>query len=220
MKTLTKACIAILAITGTMILFTQNNAMSEEQKKPAAMPVVAEGHQQITLGAGCFWCVEAIYNRLDGVISATSGYMGGTNPKPTYQDVTSLSRNTGEVEVVHIVYDPKKISTETILAWFWKAHDPTQADGQGADRGPQYLSTIFCHTKEQLKLATTSRKEAQEEFDKPIATSIKKAGKFHPAEVYHQDYYRLNKNKNPYCRAVIAPKMEKLKLEDKKDTGK
>ncbi len=217
MKKITKAFIAILAITGTMILFTQKNAMSEEQKKPAAMPVVLEGHQQITLGAGCFWCVEAIFNRLDGVISATSGYMGGTNPKPSYEDV--IRRNTGEVEVVHIVYDPKKISTETIIAWFWKAHDPTQADGQGADRGPQYLSTIFCQTEKQLKQAMASKAEAQKDFKQPIATSIKMAKKFHPGEIYHQNFYRLNKN-NGYCRAVIAPKLDKLKLEDKPDTGK
>lgn len=212
-----KAFIAILLITGTMILFTQNTAMSEEQKKPAAMPVVAKGHEQITLGAGCFWCVEAIFNRLDGVVSATSGYMGGSNPKPSYEDV--IRRNTGEVEVVHIVYDPKKISTETILEWFWKAHDPTQADGQGADRGPQYLSTIFCASEKQQKIALAAKLKAQKAFKKPIATSIKMAKKFHPAEVYHQDYYRLNKS-NPYCRAVITPKMNKLKLEDKPDTGK
>ncbi len=210
--------IALLAITGSMILFTQNKAMSEEQKKPATMPLVADGNQQITLGAGCFWCVEAVFNRLDGVISATSGYMGGTNPKPTYEDV--IRKNTGEVEVVHLVYDPKKISTETILQWFWKAHDPTQADGQGGDRGPQYLSTIFCHSPEQLKVAINSKLIAQKQFMDPIATSIKMAAKFHPAEVYHQDYYRLNKNKNPYCQAVIAPKMKKLNLENKADTGK
>ncbi|MGJ8657976.1 MAG: peptide-methionine (S)-S-oxide reductase MsrA [Akkermansiaceae bacterium] len=192
--------------------------MSEEQKIAATMPVVAEGHQQITLGAGCFWCVEAVYNRLDGIISATSGYMGGTNPKPTYEDV--IRENTGEVEVVHIVYNPEKISTETILAWFWKAHDPTQADGQGGDRGPQYLSTIFCHTDEQKKIADTSKVNVQIDFKDPITTNIKMASKFHPAEVYHQDYYRLNKNKNPYCTMVIAPKMEKLNLEDKPDTTK
>lgn len=217
MKTITKALLAVLAITGTMVLLTQNNAMSDEQKKPAEMPEVAEGQEQITLGAGCFWCVEAIFNRLDGVVSATSGYMGGTNPNPTYEDV--IRKNTGEVEVVHVVYDPKKISTETILEWFWKAHDPTQVDGQGADRGPQYLSTIFCQDEKQLKIAMESKAKAQKEFTKPIATSIKMAKKFHPAEIYHQDYYRLNQN-NPYCRAVIAPKMDKLDLEDKPDTGK
>lgn len=217
MKKITAAFIAMLAITGTMILFTQNNAMSEEQKKPAPAPEVAEGHQQITIGAGCFWCVEAIYNRLDGVISATSGYMGGTNPNPTYEDV--IRKNTGEVEVVHIIYDPKKISTETILAWFWKAHDPTQANGQGADIGPQYLSTIFCQDEKQTKIAMESKALAQKDFDKPIATTIKMAKKFYPGEIYHQNYYRLNKS-NAYCNAVIAPKMEKLKLEDKPDTGK
>lgn len=217
MKKYTKAFIAILAITGTMILFSPNNAMSEEEKKPAPMPVVAEGHKEITLGAGCFWCVEAIFNRLDGVISATSGYMGGTNPNPTYDDV--IHNNTGEVEVVHVVYDPKKISTETILAWFWKAHDPTQANGQGADIGPQYLSTIFCKDEQQTKAAMESKAKAQKDFKKPIATTIKMAKKFHPAELYHQNFYRNNKN-NGYCRAVIAPKMDKLNLEDKPDTGK
>jgi len=218
MKKIKHAFIAMLAIAGALILLTKNNAMSDEQKQPAAMPTVAKGHKEITLGAGCFWCVEAVFNRLDGIITATSGYMGGTNPKPTYQDV--IYRNTGEVEVVHVVYDPEKISTQSVLEWFWKAHDPTQADGQGGDRGPQYLSTIFCHTEEQAQIARDSKTKAQENFSKPIATNIKMAKKFFPAEVYHQDYYRLNKNKNPYCQAVIAPKIKKLNLEDKPDTGK
>lgn len=219
MKKFTKAILAALTITATMVIITQNKAMSDEQKKPVAMPVVAKGHKQITLGAGCFWCVEAVFNRLDGVISATSGYMGGTNPKPTYQDVIDKRKNTGEVEVVHVVYDPKKISTEVILAWFWKAHDPTQADGQGADRGPQYLSTIFYHSDKQQKTAIESKALAQKEFHKPIATRIKKATTFHPGELYHQNFYRLNKN-HGYCRNVIAPKLDKLKLKDKADTGK
>ena len=213
MKKFTKAFLAILAITGTMFLLTQNNAMSEEDKTPAPMPVVAEGHKQITLGAGCFWCVEAVFHRLPGVISATSGYMGGTNPKPTYQSV--IYKNTGEVEVVHVVYDPKKISTDTILEWFWKAHDPTQTDGQGNDKGHQYLSYIFAHTDEELKASETSKKAIQKEFKDPIATKIVKAETFFPAEVYHQDYYHLNGNKDPYCRAVIAPKIEKIGLTNK-----
>ena len=203
-------------VAGSLFFFSNNTAMSED-KTPAKAPVVAPEHQQITLGAGCFWCTEAVYNRLDGVISSTSGYMGGTRANPTYNDV--ISNNTGEVEVVTVVYDPKKISTEKILEWFWALHDPTQVDGQGADIGPQYLSAIFCHTDEQKKVAEKSKTSAQKDHKKPIATSIKKATKFHPAEVYHQDYYRLNKNQNPYCRLVITPKMEKLKLENKKDVG-
>ncbi len=195
-----------------------NNAMSDEQKKPAAMPVVAAGHEEITLGAGCFWCVEAVYNRLEGVISSTSGYMGGTRENPKYEDV--IQRNTGEVEVVKVVFDPKKISREQVIKWFWELHDPTQADGQGGDVGPQYLSTIFYHSDEQKTSVEKSKNEAQTKFKKTIATQIKKAEKFYPAEVYHQDYYRLSKNKNPYCRAVITPKLEKLKLEDKPDVGK
>ncbi len=217
MKKFTTALLVILGITATMIFFTQNKAMSDEQKKPAAVPEVAKGHQQITLGAGCFWCVEATFKRLEGVISSTSGYMGGTSTAPTYEDV--IRKNTGEVEVVHVVFDPEKISTETILAWFWKVHDPTQADGQGADRGPQYLSTIFCQDEAQVKIAMESKVAAQKDFDKPIATSIKMAKKFYPAELYHQNYFRLNQN-NAYCRNVIAPKMEKLKLEDKPDVAK
>ena len=195
-----------------------NTAMSDEQKKPAPAPKVEVGQEQITLGAGCFWCVEPVYQRIAGVISSTSGYMGGTRENPTYEDV--IRRNTGEVEVVKVVFDPKKISREEVLKWFWKLHDPTQADGQGNDRGPQYLSTIFYDTDEQKLAVEKSKKVAQAEFKKPIATLIKKAGIFYPAEVYHQDYYRLNKNKNPYCRAIIAPKMKKLKLEDKPDVGK
>lgn len=213
-------CTFLLTIAATLALYftLNNNAMSDEQKKPAAAPKVAAGQEQITLGAGCFWCVEAVYNRLDGVISATSGYMGGTRENPTYEDV--IQRNTGEVEVVQVVFDPKKISREQIIKWFWELHDPTQTNGQGGDIGPQYLSTIFYHSDAQKKAAEQSKKEAQAKFKKPIATNLKKAGTFYPAEVYHQDYYRLNKNKNPYCRAVITPKMEKLKLEDKPDTGK
>lgn len=200
-------------VAGSLYLFSNNSAMSQDST-PAKAPTVAPNHQQITLGAGCFWCTEAIYNRIDGVISSTSGYMGGTRDNPTYNDV--ISRNTGEVEVVTVVYDPEKVSTEKILEWFWELHDPTQADGQGADVGPQYLSTIFCHTEEQKAAADKSKAVAQKSFKKPIATTVKMAEKFYPAEVYHQDYYRLNKDKNPYCRAVITPKMKKLKLENKK----
>lgn len=218
MKTLSKVFLAIVAITGSMILLTQNNVMSEEDKNPAPMPIVAEGHKQITLGAGCFWCVEAVFHRLEGVISATSGYMGGTNPKPTYHDV--IYNNTGEIEVVHVVYDPKKISTETILTWFWKAHDPTQTNGQGNDIGTQYLSYIFAHDDEDLKTAKASMDQAQLNYSKPIATKVVKAVTFFPAEVYHQDYYHLNGNKDPYCRAVIAPKIEKIGLTNKPKIAK
>ncbi len=204
-------------VTGSLFFFSNNTAMSKN-KTPAKAPTVVASHKQITLGAGCFWCTEAVYNRINGVISSTSGYMGGTRKNPTYNDV--ISHNTGEVEVVTVVYDPKKVSSEKIIEWFWELHDPTQVDGQGRDIGPQYLSTIFCHTNEQKKIAEKSKVSVQKNYKKPIVTSIKKADTFYPAEIYHQDYYSLNKNKDPYCRAVITPKMQKLQLENKKNVAK
>ena len=120
---------------------------------------------------------------------------------------------TGHAEVTQVIYDPKKITYAKLLEWFWKLHDPTQKNGQGNDIGTRYRSVIFFHSEEQQKAATASMAEAQKKFSKPIVTEVTKAGTFYPAEVYHQEYYRLNKNKNPYCPAVITPKMEKLGLE-------
>lgn len=188
-------------------------AMSEEQKQPAKMPEVPEGYEQITLGAGCFWCVEAVYNRIDGVKSAVSGYMGGKTKNPTYEQVCTGS--TGHAEVVHITYDPKKVSTEEILDWFWQLHDPTTLNRQGNDVGTQYRSAIYYYSDKQKEVAEKSLAAAQKNFSDKIVTEITKASELYPAEVYHQDYYRLNKNSNGYCRMVIAPKMKKLKLEDK-----
>ncbi|MEO1857770.1 MAG: peptide-methionine (S)-S-oxide reductase MsrA [Rubritalea sp.] len=202
--------VAIVALTFT---YFSNQLVMSADKSPAKMPQVPEGHEQISLGAGCFWCIEAIYNRLDGVKSAVSGYTGGAVKNPTYQDICTGA--SGHAEVVHIVYDPNVISTETILAWFWKAHDPTTLNRQGNDVGTQYRSAIYYYTVAQRKVAEASRSAAQKDFKSPIVTEITKTGKFYPGEVYHQDYYRQNKSKNSYCRFIIAPKMEKLGLEDK-----
>ncbi|GAA5480887.1 peptide-methionine (S)-S-oxide reductase MsrA [Haloferula sargassicola] len=190
---------------------TSCTAMSEEDKKPAAKPEVPEGAEVITLGAGCFWCTEAVYAQVDGVYSATSGYMGGTVADPSYEQVCTGS--TGHAEVVQVVYDPEKISTGHILDWFWELHDPTTLNRQGADVGTQYRSAIFYHTPDQKKIAEASKEAAQKDFKDPIVTEITKAGTFYPAEKYHQDYYFENKSKNPYCRAVIEPKLRKLKLD-------
>ena len=179
---------------------------------PAEKPKVPEGAETITLGAGCFWCIEAAYRQLDGVHSAVSGYMGGTVAKPTYEQV--CNGTTGHAEVVQVVYDPKKISTEKVLSWFWELHDPTTLNRQGADVGTQYRSAIFYHNEGQKKVAEASKKAAQELFKSPIVTEITEAATFYPAENYHQDYYQQNKSKNPYCRAVITPKLKKLKLEE------
>jgi peptide-methionine (S)-S-oxide reductase len=186
-------------------------AMPEDAKKPAPTPKVPEGAETLTLGAGCFWCIEAAYRQLEGVYSATSGYMGGTTANPTYEQV--CDGTTGHAEVVQVVFDPKKISGEKILTWFWDLHDPTTLNRQGNDVGTQYRSAIYYTTDAQKELAESSKKAAQSKFSSPIVTEITKAGIFYPAENYHQDYYFQNKSKNGYCRMIIEPKLKKLKLD-------
>jgi len=177
----------------------------------APMPKVPEGDEVITLGAGCFWCTEAVFQQQPGVVSVTSGYMGGHVKNPTYEDV--CTGETGHAEVSQIVYDPKKTSLEKILKVFWHAHDPTSLNRQGADSGTQYRSAIFYNNEAQRDIAEKSKQEAGKALADPIVTEITKAGDFYPAENYHQDYYRLNKNRNPYCHMIIAPKLKKLGLE-------
>ncbi|MBB5353096.1 peptide-methionine (S)-S-oxide reductase [Haloferula luteola] len=200
----------VLVILAAAVL-ASCHAMSEEEKKPAPQPEVPENAEVITLGAGCFWCVEAVFAQIEGVQSATSGYMGGTTESPTYQQV--CTGETGHAEVVQIVFDPAKTSAARILDWFWELHDPTTLNRQGADVGTQYRSAIFYHSEEQKKVAEASKEAAQKEFTDPIVTEITPASTFYPAENYHQDFYFQNKTKNPYCRAVIEPKLRKLKLE-------
>jgi peptide-methionine (S)-S-oxide reductase len=171
---------------------------------------IPDGAEYITLAAGCFWCTEAIYQQIPGVISVTSGYTGGTAKNPSYEQV--CTGMTGHAEACRIVFDPKKTSLEKILEVFWEAHDPTSLNRQGADSGTQYRSAIFYNTDAQGDIAEKSKATAAKEFSKPIVTEITKAGEFYPAEDYHQDYYQLNKNRNPYCSVVISPKLKKLGL--------
>ncbi len=199
-----------LAAFSTLIM--ANLLSAEDSKKPAPMPEVPPGSEVITLGAGCFWCTEAVYQQIPGVLSVTSGYMGGSVKNPTYEQV--CSEKTGHAEVAQLVYDPKVTTLEKILATFWHVHDPTSLNRQGGDVGTQYRSAIFYHADAQRKIAERSKAEAAKEFSKPIVTEISKAVEFYPAENYHQDYYRLNKNRNPYCQAVIAPKLRKAGLKD------
>jgi peptide-methionine (S)-S-oxide reductase len=163
----------------------------------------------ITFGAGCFWCVEAVYQRLKGVQSVTSGYMGGKMKNPTYREV--CSGLTGHAEVCQITYDPKVISFETLLEVFWQTHDPTTLNRQGADVGTQYRSAVFTHSDEQLRQAQEwkSKLNDKQVFPNPIVTQIEKASDFYPAEDYHQDYYNQN-GTEPYCQIVIKPKMDKF----------
>lgn len=160
-----------------------------------------------TLGGGCFWCLEAIFERLPGVKAVTSGYAGGHTINPTYEEV--CRHTTGHAEVVSIEFEPAKISYEKLLEWFWEAHDPTTLNRQGADVGEQYRSIILYHDDTQKAAAEKSRTAAAKSFPRPIVTQIEPLKKFYPAEISHQDYYRLNPNAG-YCRVVIKPKLDEL----------
>jgi peptide-methionine (S)-S-oxide reductase len=160
-----------------------------------------------TLGSGCFWCTEAIYGRIKGVKSVVSGYTGGKTDNPTYEEV--CTGDTGHAEVVQIDFDPTEISYDQILNVFWKSHDPTTLNRQGADIGTQYRSAIFYHSEDQRTSATLSKDRVGKELTKAIVTEIVPFKKFYKAETYHQNYYRDNANA-PYCRLVIRPKLEKL----------
>ncbi|MFK7852201.1 MAG: peptide-methionine (S)-S-oxide reductase MsrA [Akkermansiaceae bacterium] len=167
--------------------------------------------EEAVLGAGCFWCVEAAYKQLDGVDEVISGYIGGENENPTYEQV--CTGKTGHAEVVKVVFDPGKISFERILAWFWDLHDPTQLNRQGNDVGTQYRSAIFYQNDEQKRVAEISKEAAQKNFVDPIVTEIVASETFYPAETYHQGYYFENKGNNGYCQFVIEPKLKKLNLD-------
>lgn len=190
---------------------TMSNEKSAESEQPKGK--TAEGKTGLaTFGAGCFWCVEAVLEQLEGVASVSSGYMGGETVNPTYRDVCSGS--TGHAEVVQVAFDPGRISYEELLNFFWRLHDPTTLNRQGADIGTQYRSAIFYHSDEQRQTAEKSKKAANDSgaFDSPIVTEITEASHYYVAEKYHQDYYRLNKTQ-PYCQYVIRPKLDKLGLE-------
>jgi len=163
-----------------------------------------------TFGAGCFWCVEAVFQQLPGVVSVVSGYMGGKTDNPTYRDV--CSGMTGHAEVIQIRFDPEKISYANLLDWLWRSHNPTTLNQQGADIGTQYRSAIFYHSEAQKETAEVSKSEAQSNFSAPIVTEITPAQVFYPAEDYHQNYYQLNKMA-PYCQMVIRPKLNKLQID-------
>ena len=163
--------------------------------------------EKATLGGGCFWCVEAVYERLPGILSVTSGYAGGQTENPTYEQIGT--GKTGHAEVVQIEYDPEKISYQKIIDLFWDAHDPTTLNRQGADVGTQYRSIILTASEDEARIAKESRDRAQAKIKSPIVTEIVPLEKFYPAEDYHQDFYRENPM-HPYNMAVIRPKLQKL----------
>lgn len=163
-----------------------------------------------TLAGGCFWCLEAVFNDMRGVEKVTSGYAGGSLPNPSYQQV--CAGTTGHAEVVQIVFDPKEASFKELLEVFFTIHDPTTLNRQGADVGTQYRSAIFYHSPEQKGVAEQVIKEMEAErvWDRPIVTEVTPLETFYPAEGYHQQYYEQNPNQ-PYCRAVVAPKVAKFR---------
>ncbi|MCP4427677.1 MAG: peptide-methionine (S)-S-oxide reductase MsrA [Chloroflexi bacterium] len=167
-------------------------------------------YEVATLGAGCFWCVEAVFQELKGVESVVSGYSGGAVPKPTYEQICTGA--TGHAEVIQITFDPTIVSFADLLAVFWRTHDPTTLNRQGADVGTQYRSMIFYHSEEQKEIAERSKAktDASSLWPNPIVTEIAPFQVFYAAEAYHQDYYRQNAYQ-PYCRMVIDPKMRKFR---------
>ena len=165
--------------------------------------------QSVVLGGGCFWCLEAIYKRIPGVIRVTSGYAGGHVENPTYEQV--CEKNTGHAEVVRVDFDPFERKLEEILHVFWNSHDPTTPDRQGNDVGPQYRSILFYRNQEEKEIMVASREKAQKGYSRPIVTEIVPEKKFYPAEKVHHDFYDRNLN-HPYCLMVIAPKISKVGL--------
>lgn len=161
----------------------------------------------IVLAGGCFWCLEAVFRRFDGVVKADSGYAGGTVPHPTYEQV--CTGGTGHAEVVKVEFDTDLVNLEELFDLFWRAHDPTTLNRQGADVGTQYRSAIFYRNEEQRATAEKSRTRAQAAFADPIVTEIARLETFFPAEEYHRDFYE-NNPRHGYCRMVIEPKLRKV----------
>jgi peptide-methionine (S)-S-oxide reductase len=186
----------------------KRSAAATEQE--TSTPTREHKLMKATFGGGCFWCTEAIFEDLKGVSDVQSGYAGGTKPDPTYKQV--CNGDTGHAEVIQITYDPDVVTYEKLLEVFFKTHDPTTLNRQGADHGTQYRSVIFAHDEEQQATAERIKKALDESgaYDRPIVTQIVPATTFYPAEDYHQDYFRKNPDAG-YCQFAIRPKLDKFK---------
>lgn len=206
----------VLSFTPLFLLFQlfscaqpmKNESSSSSQVQSAPVPV--EHLDTATVGGGCFWCTEAQYQLLDGVVSVSSGYSGGHIKNPAYREV--CNGTTGHAEVVQVVYDTRKLSYGDILEAFWTSHDPTQLNRQGNDIGTQYRSVIFYHTAAQKETAEGLKKKLDESgaYDTPVVTEIAPFTVFYKAEDYHQNYFNQNGDE-PYCRFVVAPKVDKFR---------
>jgi peptide-methionine (S)-S-oxide reductase len=200
--------LTLLTLTSlaTAVLSAENKPMKDQPSEK-----LAPGLERAVIGGGCFWCMEAVFQRLDGVKHVTSGYAGGHTKNPTYEEV--CTHTTGHAEVIQIDFDPKVISYGKLLDVFWRAHNPTTLNRQGNDVGDSYRSIILYTSEAQKKEAEKSIAEEQKNWKDPIVTQVVPLQVFYKAEVSHQDYYRINGNKNPYCQIVIRPKVEKLEKE-------
>ena len=206
----------VRAVTVALILAALTTGCGEQEKERAAPMDEQDTTGDVaatalaTFGAGCFWCVEAVFEEIDGVTSVRSGYSGGQKENPTYEEVCSGS--TGHAEVVQIAYDPARVSYEQLLQVFFQTHDPTTPNRQGADVGTQYRSAIFFHDDEQKETAERIKTalDLSGAFGAPIVTEIAPYDVFYAAEDYHQDFYASNPN-HRYCAAVIQPKLEKFR---------
>jgi peptide-methionine (S)-S-oxide reductase len=197
--------LSVLALLGISVMSDVSSDRSAHGDQPAAEKKL----EKATFGSGCFWCTEAVFQRLKGVQTVVSGYSGGQVPRPTYEQVCSGA--TGHAEAIQITFDPAQISYAELLEVFWKTHDPTTLNRQGNDVGTQYRSVVFYHNDQQRKLAEEYKHklDAAKAFRAPIVTEIAPYREFYAAEDYHQDYFRLH-GRQPYCQYVIRPKVEKL----------
>ncbi|MCO5250901.1 MAG: peptide-methionine (S)-S-oxide reductase MsrA [Candidatus Kapabacteria bacterium] len=196
-----------------LLVFVALNSCNAEKSQPKTEAKGGEmsykNFDSVTLGGGCFWCVEAVFQRLEGVAKVVSGYSGGKIENPSYKQITTGT--TGHAEVIRIYYNPEIITFEELLEIFWMTHDPTTLNRQGADVGTQYRSVIFYHNDTQKEIAERYKKQLNDAktFDSPIVTEISPLSNFYEAEDYHQNYYNDNSHQ-PYCSFVITPKIQKL----------
>ena len=209
MKIAKKSFPTFLLLATVIFIGCNFQSSNNAQTKKEVQMIDTTKYQVATFGEGCFWCTEAVFQRLNGVVKVESGYSGGTVPNPTYDAV--CTGKTGHAEATQITFDPKIISFKELLEVFWKTHDPTTLNRQGADVGTQYRSVIFYHNDEQKKLAEEYKQklEAEKIWKDPIVTEISPFKNFYKAEDYHQDYYNRN-GSQPYCTFVITPKIEKF----------
>lgn len=205
-----KMTLTVLLVTFGFSILSSCSETTSKSNQEKTMSISEKTKIEIaTLGSGCFWCTEAIFERVNGVIKVVSGYSGGTTENPTYKEV--CTGTTGHAECTQIYFDPNVVTYDELLEIFWKTHDPTTLNRQGNDIGTQYRSVIFYHNAEQKQKAEYYKKKFEEEkiWDKPIVTEITEFKKFFPAEDYHQNYYENNPYQG-YCAFVITPKVEKF----------